>query len=120
MQRIERELRGPDDAAQWIVYGSLTLPCSPTSLEDTIALDAEGNETQITQAVLVRMELFNLPGMQPVEGEDADDLFASVEGLPNVGDEVRFRWSSYRVVKRRFDAMLASVRLDLADVGSNE
>lgn len=116
---VERDLRGPDDQAQTIVYGTLTLPCTPTSLEETTELDSAGNETVIRHSVLLRTELFNLPGLQPVEGQDADSLFASAEGIPNVGDEVRFRWTSYRVARRRFDAMLATLRLDLADIDSN-
>ena len=112
---VERDLRGPDGQAQWLVFGTLTLPCSPTGIEDTVTIDANGNEITIQHSVLLRTSLFNLLGLEPVKGQDADALFASVEGLPAVGDLVRFRWTAYRVVRRKFDSMLSTLRLDLAN-----
>lgn len=121
LQDLERELRGPDHEPPRLTYGALTVPCIPTTVENGVVIDAEGNAITVRLSVFVRLEHFELPGLQAV---DADSAPAAEEAnavpIPTVGRLVRVRWTDYRVVAVRFDSAHAAVRLDLADPGSNQ
>src|SRR5688500_11918619 len=103
LQEMERDVRGPDDEPQKLVYGALTLPCVPTSIENGISIDAEGNDAEIKHSLIVRTEHCQAPGLTAVWDPDAP-LPENATPIPNVGAIVRFRWANYRVVARKFDS----------------
>lgn len=119
LREMEKQLCGPDGEPQWFVFGGLTIPCVPTSVAEGSVIDESGNLRTIDLALLARTEHFLAPGLQPVEGQDADSLFASSQNFPRVGNIIRFRWQDWRVVKVTLDSMQAHVRFDLADPGGN-
>ena len=121
LKEMARDLRGPDDVAQWITFGTLTVPCIPTSIEDTVVIDSDGNEAHLRHSVIVSTEWWEAPGLEVLDadsmpGEDT----ANVTRFPNVGEVIRFRAGFYKIVQRKFDSTLAQMRLDLADPGSNQ
>lgn len=121
LKEMARDLRGPDDVAQWITFGTLTVPCLPTSIEDTVLIDSDGNEQHLRHSVIVSTEWWEAPGLEVVDadsvpGEDT----ANITRFPRVGELVRFRAEDCKIVQRKFDSTLAQMRLDLADPGSNQ
>ena len=116
---IERDLRGPDGQPQWLVFSSLTMPCAPASVEESVAIDADGNEVRLRHSVVVRTEHFLAAGLA-AGAPDPDAPAPTGPRFPRSGDQVRFRWTWYRVINATFDAMQAQLRLDLADNGSNQ
>jgi hypothetical protein len=120
LKEAESDLRGPDGQPQWLVYGTLTLPCVPSGVTDTVVIDTDGNTIEIQQALLVRTDHFEAPGLEPQDADAVPDVDSfNTTPIPNVGEMVRFRWTDYRVVRRVFDSTQAYVRLDLADANSN-
>ncbi len=121
LKEAGRDLRGPDGEPQWLVFGTLTVPCVPTSIEDTVVLDEEGNSIELRHSVIVSTEYWEAPGLEVQDADSAPDLdAANATPFPEVGHGVRFRWQDYKIVKRSFDSTLAQMRLDLADPGSNQ
>ncbi len=119
LRELERDTIGPDSQAQWLVFGTLTMPCVPTSISESILIDPNGNPVNVDLAVFIRLDHFDLPAIEAVSAENADALFASTQRIPKSGDIVRFRWTEYRVLTSKLDPTLTYIRLDLADQHSN-
>lgn len=121
LRELEHELRGPDGQAPKLTYGAITVPCIPTTVENGVEIDSEGNAITVQLAIFVRLEHFQLSGLQALDIDAAPTVEeANAVPLPTVGRIVRFRWVDYRVISIRFDSAQNAMRLALADPGSNQ
>jgi len=120
LERMEYDVRGPDDQPQTLVYGDLTVPCIPTSVSTSTVLDEEGNIQRLSASVFVRLEHFNLLGESSDEAGNTESLFSASNPVPICGRVVRFRWQYLRVVNVQLMSTQSHIRLDLSDSGSNQ
>ncbi len=110
---LESDLADEDGVASSFEWYGKSIPCVPTSLQRSVAIAPDGNETSIEARIFARTVHFITADLDEVTSDSDEVLSDDFSPFPKSGHTLTFRGQAYRVAWARLSGPQSHVEIAL-------